>query len=323
MTVNDADERRVDELLAPLADIPPVPYRDRRPARGRRWLRPVLVTAAGLAVVIAVGAAIVTARGGSAAEPAGISPAPAPVTTGAPGPVTTGAATTTGTATPAPIPAWFVKDGSAAAVPPATGTAPGDERGALERLLAGPPTGYTSKVPAGTKLEAFDVADTIATVRLSGPKPKGLALEQIVRTVTLGGDVHWLRLGDDPALLNTPIVVGKGVDGAPPIELVRAQSDGSKVRFAGTADTFEANVQLRLVQGTRELARTFVTATCGSGCRGSFDGTMDVPAGLLELDPATGVITAKDGHPVQLEAYTLSAEDGSERDPVSIPVTAG
>jgi hypothetical protein len=79
-------------------------------------------------------------------------------------------------------------------------------------------------------------------------------------------------------------------------------------------------VQLRLVEGTKQLARTFTTATCGTGCRGSFAGTMDVPAGVT-ADPATGALV-KAGRPVQLEAFTTSAENGTERDAVRLSVTA-
>ena len=84
--------------------------------------------------------------------------------------------------------------------------------------------------------------------------------------------------GVEEGLVDRTLASG-AVDAAPPIELVRAELAGDAIHFAGTADTFEANVQLRLMQGTKELADTFVTATCGSGCRGSFDGVMGVPAG--------------------------------------------
>ncbi len=123
----------------------------------------------------------------------------------------------------------------------------------------------------------------------------------------------------EPGLVDATIAAGQP-DAAPAIELVRAQYDGANVQFAGTADTFEANVQLRLMQGDRQLAHTFVTATCGTGCRGSFDGTLAVPAGLA--DQVAGSITTGT-EPIRLQAYTLSAEDGSERDLVSTLVTAG
>jgi hypothetical protein len=271
--------------------------------------------------VAAVGAAIVTAGSGTGSQPAATTPAP--TVTEAP-PVSTGTTTTPGTTAGA---AWFVQDGKLTRLgTPATG--PDAVQPALELLLGGPRAalmatgesggGFTTAIPAATQLESVDVADTIATVRLSGPAPTGTALEQVVRTVTDTG-VHWVRFGDEPGLVNATIAAGK-TDDAPPVELVRAQSDGSKVQFAGTADTFEANVQLRLMQGDKQLAHTFVTATCGTGCRGSFDGTLDVPAGLS--GQVAGSITTGT-EPVRLEAYTISAADGSERDLISTLVTGG
>jgi hypothetical protein len=45
----------------------------------------------------------------------------------------------------------------------------------------------------------------------------------------------------------------------------------SPVEVAGTADVFEANVTVRLLDRTGdEISRGFTTATCGTGCRGDF-----------------------------------------------------
>jgi hypothetical protein len=45
----------------------------------------------------------------------------------------------------------------------------------------------------------------------------------------------------------------------------------SPVEVAGTADVFEANVTVRLLDKTGdEISRGFTTATCGTGCRGDF-----------------------------------------------------
>jgi hypothetical protein len=307
MTVHDTEEQRVQRLLTPLQDIPPVPYRERRAPARRRWVRPVLLAGAGLVVVVAVGAAIVTAESGGGSQPAGTTPAP---------PITETSPTVTTAPTAPAAAAWFVQDGKLTRTgPPATGTAAA--RDAVEALLAGPPEGFATTIPAGTRLEEFRVADTIGTIRLSGPALTGTALEQLARTVTDAG-VRWIRLGDEPGLVD-PAIASGGQDTAPAIELVRADFDGRKIRFAGTADTFEANVQLRLMAGDRQLAESFVTATCGTGCRGSFEGALDVPAGVVP-DADTGAPMA-DGVPVRLEAFTTSAEDGSERDLVRLAIS--
>ena len=71
------EDERLTELLAPLADIPPVPHHERRAtAPVARWLRPALVAVACLTVVVAAGAAIVTSGRGGSSQPAASSPAP-------------------------------------------------------------------------------------------------------------------------------------------------------------------------------------------------------------------------------------------------------
>jgi hypothetical protein len=304
MTINEIEERQVEELLAPLADIPAVPHREPRVAASRRWVRPVLVTAACLTAIVVAGTAIVTAGRDHEAQPAGTS-------------------TTPGETVPArsTVGVWFVRDGKLARVEVeqavGAGRAP---RGALEALLAGPPAGYETAIVPGTKVESFSVADTIATIKLSGRTPVDRGLQQIVATLTDFADINWVRFGVEEGLVDGTLASG-AVDTAAPIELVRAEYNGAKVHFAGTADTFEANVQLRLVQDGRELATTFVTATCGSGCRGSFDGTIDVPSGALQIDAASGAVRGTNGSPVRLEAFTRSANDGSVQDVVGREVT--
>jgi hypothetical protein len=284
------DDQKLTELLAPLADIPPVPYRERRATAPRRWVRPVLVGAGCLLAIGVTGAAIVTSGGNNTPQPGAGTTAPAP-------------------AAAPDLGVWFVKDGALVRVPVPDATGgPGTERRALEALLAGPPAGYQSEVKPGTTIESFAIADTIATIKLSGRTPVDRGLEQIVATLTDFDDVNWVRFGVEEGLVDRTLASG-AVDAAPQIELVRAESSGGQtIAFAGTADTFEANVQLRAVQGDKVLASTFVTATCGSGCRGSFYGTIEVPAGTAPDD-------------VTLEAFTTSAEDGSVQNVAGRDVT--
>ena len=305
MITHDTDDQRVEELLAPLADIPAVPHRERRVAAHRTWLRPVLVGAACLTALVAAGTAIVTTGGDGTLQPAVTSPAPAPLPT---------------------VPdlgVWFVRGGELVrvAVPDTVGGVDAPRR-ALEAVLAVPPAGYETEVVPGTRLESFSVADAIATIKLSGRTPVDRGLEQIVATLTDFDDVSWVRFGVEEGLVDRTLAAG-AVDAAPAIELVRAEAnaDGTAISFAGTADTFEANVQLRVVQGGTVLASTFVTATCGTGCRGSFDGTIDIPARLVAIDTANGAVAGTDAGKIRLEAFTTSAEDGSERDVVGRDVT--
>ena len=64
------DDQKLTELLAPLADIPPVPYRERRATAPRRWVRPVLVGAGCLLAIGVTAAAIVTSGGNKTPQPA-------------------------------------------------------------------------------------------------------------------------------------------------------------------------------------------------------------------------------------------------------------
>lgn len=80
----------------------------------------------------------------------------------------------------------------------------------------------------------------------------------------------------------------------------------SPVRVAGTANTFEATFMLELQDaGGSQLSRQVVTATSGSGQRGTFDVSV----------PFTQSGRAK------LVAYEASAEDGSPIHRVEVPVT--
>ena len=70
---------------------------------------------------------------------------------------------------------------------------------------------------------------------------------------------------------------------------------------------FEATVSLRLLDASgREIATRFTTATCGSGCRGSW--SVSVPYRLNRTQPGT------------VQVYAVSAEDGSPQHIVDVPV---
>jgi immunoglobulin-like protein involved in spore germination len=99
--------------------------------------------------------------------------------------------------------------------------------------------------------------------------------------------------------------------GARPPIVVRTPVEGdeivSPVTIAGTADVFEATVSIRILdESGTELASTFTTATCGSGCRGSY--SADVSFFVERRQEGT------------IEVFESSAEDGSELNLVSITV---
>ena len=84
----------------------------------------------------------------------------------------------------------------------------------------------------------------------------------------------------------------------------------SPLHATGTANTFEATFQYDLRDPGGKLLKThFVTATSGTGTRGTFD--FSVPF----TSPSAG--TGK------LVVYELSAKDGSRIHQVEIPVRMG
>jgi hypothetical protein len=73
----------------------------------------------------------------------------------------------------------------------------------------------------------------------------------------------------------------------------------SPLRVRGTANTFEANFTIELRTGGGVIARKFVTATSGSGIRGTYD--VKIPFHVSEETPGTLVAfepSAKDGTPL-------------------------
>ena len=82
----------------------------------------------------------------------------------------------------------------------------------------------------------------------------------------------------------------------------------SPVTISGTADVFEATVNARILDASgNEIAVSFTTASCGTGCRGDF--TMSVPFS----------VSAEQGATIQVLDY--SPKDGSPENVVDIPVT--
>jgi hypothetical protein len=81
----------------------------------------------------------------------------------------------------------------------------------------------------------------------------------------------------------------------------------SPVTIAGTADVYEGTVIVEILDASGErLARTFTTATCGNGCRGTF--SVDVRFAVTDTQPGT-VLVYDD------------AEGGDPLHAVRIPVT--
>ena len=82
----------------------------------------------------------------------------------------------------------------------------------------------------------------------------------------------------------------------------------SPVAISGDANVFEATVSIRILDASGAvIAEDFTTATCGTGCRGTYSTKV-----------AFDVSSEQAG---TIEVFESSAEDGSQLFLVSIPVT--
>ncbi len=116
-----------------------------------------------------------------------------------------------------------------------------------------------------------------------------------VKTVEIAGTRYTRADFED----ETPAIL---VESPLPFQTVK-----SPVRATGTANTFEATFQYELTDPDGKiLARNFVTATSGSGTRGTFDLTQP-----FSID-RSGV--------GELIVYELSAKDGSRINLVEVPI---
>jgi hypothetical protein len=217
-----------------------------------------------------------------------------------------------------PVKLWFLSGGQPTATTVTAPKTPAVARQALELLLAGPPpspTPLTTAIPAATTLTAVANVSGVLTAGFSaalGSAPHvDHASEQIARTMLELPGVDWVRIrsggSDVGGLIDEQMLAASDHADHPPwIELRSAKETGGRVAYYGTADVFEASVQVRLVSNGAVLAFQTVQASCGSGCRGVFQGTLPLPSNAA--------------NPV-VEAYSLSAEDGSEQNLVRLPVS--
>lgn len=205
--------------------------------------------------------------------------------------------------------------------------------GTLEAWLAGPTpeeitAGYTSTVPAGTRLLASSFTDGVVTVDLSGQFASGGGtasvlgrLAELVMTASTSVmvlDGIELRIDGEPVSLFSSegieidgLLTIDDVDQHLPAILVHSVLAGDEVangtQVSGLADVFEAVVSLEVVDGSGVVIQSSTTmASCGTGCRGRF-------TTWLDLGEYSG--------PAVLRLFEVSARDGAEINQVSIPIT--
>jgi germination protein M len=185
---------------------------------------------------------------------------------------------------------------------------------AMTALLAGPtPTershGVGSIVPRDTRLLGLSVARGTATVDLSSEYQSGggslsvtMRLAQVVYTLTQFSTVRRVAFELD----GRPVTVFSGeglVLDRPqtrrdyrnllPVIAVASPGFGQQVRspvtVSGLANVFEANVSVEILDaGGRVLAKDFTTASCGTGCWGTY--SLDLAYHVGERQRGTVVV---------------------------------
>jgi Immunoglobulin-like domain of bacterial spore germination/Sporulation and spore germination len=252
------------------------------------------------------------------------SPSPSPSQEPSPRATKTPSVHPSGTPTVQPSPAgqpftfevWFIRGGTLFVSSRTKPFVPAVAGLSLDTLLDGPNAAENaadvdSAIPSGSTADITSLSGGMATVDLSvnGPAGDGEELRkgQVVYTLTQYSTISKVRFVGDtktytrqsledllpPILVETPLI---------------GQRVSSPVTISGTANVFEATVSIRILDANgKELANTFTTATCGTGCRGDYSIAVSYSVGREQ----SGTI----------EVFEASAQDGSAINVQSIPVT--
>ena len=206
-------------------------------------------------------------------------------------------------------------------------------RAAMVQLLAGPSpsdvaAGLSTVLPSGTTLLGVSLSNGTATVDLSSQFASGGGtlsmtgrLAQVTYTLTqfptVTGvlfelDGHPLKLlGGEGVIVDRPATRASFDSLAPPILAEfpgRGWAVHSPVWVSGSANVYEAQFQAEITDSHgKVVAQQAITATSGTGTRGTFDTAIAYPS------TAAG--------PGTLSVFDLSPKDGNERiDVVNIPL---
>ena len=170
---------------------------------------------------------------------------------------------------------------------------------AVSALLAGPPHGYESAIPTGVSLESVAISNGTATVHLSSTELSHAGLGQIVYTLASFPTITSVdgATRDDFADLtsNAAIFVA---------EPLRDSTVPAPVHASGTADVFEGTLAVDVWSGGKLLRTQTIQATSGTGTRGTWSASIDLPPG-----------------PAKLEFYEPSAENGSHLHTAEVDLT--
>ena len=187
---------------------------------------------------------------------------------------------------------------------------------AMNELLAGPSAtetkaGLATSIPAGTKLLGISIKNGVATVDLTSQYQSGggslsmkARLAQVVYTLTQFPTVRAVLFHLDGEPVN--VFSGEGIvldhpvgrkdyeDLLPAITVDKPAAGArvsSPVEVSGSANVFEANVTVKVLdENDNVVGHTFTTATCGTGCRGTYS----VPVSFKVGREQSGTIVVSD-----------------------------
>ncbi|MEP6909408.1 MAG: Gmad2 immunoglobulin-like domain-containing protein [Actinomycetota bacterium] len=220
---------------------------------------------------------------------------------------------------------WFARGEKLVSVTRKHEATPRVATAAIEALLAGPTkteraSGIESAVPAWTRLLGISIAKGVAIVDLTSDYQSGggslsmqVRLGQVVYTLTQFPTVRKVsfRLDGTPVdvfssegiVLSHPVGRPDYKDLLPVIVVSQPNAQArvtSPATVSGSANVFEANVTVKVLDaGGRVVGKTFTTASCGTGCRGTY--SVDVRFRTDREQQGTIVVSDDDaagvGHP--------------------------
>jgi germination protein M len=225
-------------------------------------------------------------------SPVSLGPAPKPAGS------TTGSTTGSDTTLPAPasLEVWFARGEKLVSVRRTHEATPRVATAAIEELLAGPTrteraSSVDTAIPAGTRLVGISIKAGVAIIDLTSEYQSGggslsmqVRLGQVVYTLSQFPTVKKVsfRLDGTPVnvfssegiVLSHPVGRGDYKDLLPVIVVSQPESGSrvtSPVTVSGSANVFEANVTVNVLDAKgRVVGSTSTTATCGTGCRGTY-----------------------------------------------------
>jgi sporulation and spore germination protein/immunoglobulin-like protein involved in spore germination len=290
---------------------------------------PILIVSVGLLAACGTGGAgklgpvpTGAARTASPAAPAGTTQ-PAGGQSPAPVPTATSPQSAAGQVS---LQAWFTRQGKLFGTQRGVPATASVGRAALDQLLAGPSSaesaaGLRSLIPAGTQLLGLTISSGTATVDLSSsftsgasPSTMPLRIAQVVYTLAQFPSVTGVQFKVDgqgvTVLGGVPVQSPQTTamyDGYLPAITVQNPVIGARlsspVTVSGTADVFEAVVSVRILDSAgNQIARTFSTASCGTGCRGGY--SIPVSYTVTRAEPGTIEVfetSPKNGQPVNVQ----------------------